>query len=285
MGHLSFDCAKYQLTTFRVWSQVLSCLNGVRSIFSSNEQISSGLKKFIRQLVGLAVEAIGWDFKPGEDFLTGQLRALLITTAGSVEHLSTVAAATERLKKHRAGDADAIHPNLRLPVFRIGVQTGGRDVYEFVKKTYLESSSGETKELCLSAMGRVQDPVLVRDFLEFQFEGGAVALQDMHTGSMWLAQNVTARPVLWDWMRAHWVAVTRKLSGNAVAMDRYVRMTLKHFATKKALEELEAFFKDKDTTAFKRSLVQIVDTVRGSATYFERDEALLLEYLKAKGYA
>lgn len=50
-----------------------------------------GLKKFTLNLVAAETEKIGWDFRPDEDFLTGQLRALLITAAGDAGHKKYVA--------------------------------------------------------------------------------------------------------------------------------------------------------------------------------------------------
>ena len=129
----------------------------------------------------------------------------------------------------------------------------------------------------------MQEAELARDFMDFQFSD-AVALQDTHTGSAWLAMNAKARPAVWAWMQSNWDKVTGKLSGNAVAMDRYVRVTMKHFATQKELQDMEAFFQGKDTTAFARSLVQIVDTVKSNVAYLKRDEALMLEYLQAHDY-
>ena len=163
------------------------------------------------------------------------------------------------------------------------MQIGGRDTYDFVKKSYLEASSGEMRELCLTALGRVQEAELARDFMDFQFSD-AVALQDTHAGSASLALNAKARPEMWEWIQGNWDKVTGKLSGNTAAMDRYVRVTMKHFATQRDLQEMEAFFREKNTTAFARSLVQIMDTVKSNATYLERDEALILEYLQAHGY-
>lgn len=48
--------------------------------------MANGLKKFALKLVSPAIEKIGWDFAANEDFLTGQLRALLIATAGGAGH-------------------------------------------------------------------------------------------------------------------------------------------------------------------------------------------------------
>ncbi len=48
--------------------------------------VAAGLKKFTLQLVGPAVEEIGWEFSPNEVYLKGQLRALLISVAGNAGH-------------------------------------------------------------------------------------------------------------------------------------------------------------------------------------------------------
>jgi hypothetical protein len=45
-----------------------------------------GLKKFALSLVSSAVEKIGWDFKNDEDYLTVQLRKLLLAMAGGTGH-------------------------------------------------------------------------------------------------------------------------------------------------------------------------------------------------------
>ena len=255
----------------------------MRSIFATNERIRAGLKKFVLQLVGPAVRAVGWSFPPEEDFLTGQLRALLLSAAGGVEEASTLATALELFKREQEGIPDAVHPNLRLAVYRIAVQAGGHAAFDAVLKRYAAATSGEKRELCLTARGRVQDAALVREFLAFQM-GEQVAMQDAHAGAAALALNASARPELWAWTKENWGQVEAKLAGNAVALDRWVRVSLKHFATRQVLEEMEAFFKTKDTKAFERSLVQVFDAVKGNAAYFERDEKLLLEYLEAHGY-
>jgi len=69
-----------------VWAQAITSVGHIRSIFADNETTSAGLKTFTLKLVAPATETIGWDFAPQESFLTGQLRALLISTAGSAGH-------------------------------------------------------------------------------------------------------------------------------------------------------------------------------------------------------
>ena len=69
-----------------VWSQIISSLEKIRSIFADNAVLATGLRIFTARLVAPATEKIGWEFAPNEDYLTGQLRALLISTAGSAGH-------------------------------------------------------------------------------------------------------------------------------------------------------------------------------------------------------
>jgi aminopeptidase N len=65
-----------------VWSQITSSLATIKSVFSEVAPVSDALKVFTLKLIDKAVGKIGWDFDPSEDYLTGQLRALLISTAG-----------------------------------------------------------------------------------------------------------------------------------------------------------------------------------------------------------
>lgn len=61
-------------------------LGNIRSIFAENQNLADGLKQFLLKLVSQATEDIGWEFKADEDYLTGQLRALLIGAAGGAGH-------------------------------------------------------------------------------------------------------------------------------------------------------------------------------------------------------
>ncbi|KAL8952644.1 MAG: hypothetical protein Q9222_001450 [Ikaeria aurantiellina] len=254
------------------------------AVFAENGPVADGLKDFTLKLVSKATEKIGWDYTEKEDYLTGQLRALLISTAGSAEHTATIDEAKRRFKRYIAGEQKAIHPSLRLPVFRINVAEGGPEAYEAVRNEYLSTTSIDGKEICLQALGRVQTPNLIKDFLDFQFSD-KVKVQDVHSGSIALAANSKARDVLWQYIKDHWSVVHGKLSGNSVVLDRYLKNSLQKFASHEKERDIADFFQDKDTKGFDRGLVQVADTVRGNANYKERDEMLVLEWLQTHGYA
>jgi len=85
-GLLAFVEGFQSETNYLVWSQILGSLATVKSVFAEHAEISEGLKKFTLKLISPAVEKIGWDSSPADDFLTSQLRALLILTAGLNGH-------------------------------------------------------------------------------------------------------------------------------------------------------------------------------------------------------
>lgn len=196
----------------------------------------------------------------------------------------TIEEAKKRFQRYVSGDREAVHPSLRLPVFRINVAEGGKEAYKAVQNEYLTTASIDGQEICLQALGRVQTTELVNDFMDFQFSD-RVKVQDIHSGSIALAANPEARDTLWQYIKDHWDTVRGKLSGNFVVLDRYLKNSLQKFASHDKERDIASFFKDKDTKGFDRGLVQVSDTVRGNANYKERDEQLVLEWLQAHGYA
>ncbi|KAI4132365.1 MAG: hypothetical protein LQ338_000713 [Usnochroma carphineum] len=283
-GLLTFISNFSDETNHAIWAQLVSSLTNIRSVFAENKPVADGLKQFTLQLVSSATEKVGWEFRPEEDYLTGQLRALLISTAGGAGHTTTIEEAKKRFQRYVSGDREAVHPSLRLPVFRINVAEGGKEAYKAVQNEYLTTASIDGQEICLQALGRVQTTELVNDFMDFQFSD-RVKVQDIHSGSIALAANPEARDTLWQYIKDHWDTVRGKLSGNFVVLDRYLKNSLQKFASHDKERDIASFFKDKDTKGFDRGLVQVSDTVRGNANYKERDEQLVLEWLQAHGYA
>lgn len=196
----------------------------------------------------------------------------------------TIQEAQRQFQAYISGDRKAIHPSLRLAVFQINVTEGGKAAYDAVKQEYLNDSSVDGKEICLQSLGRVQTPELVEEFLEFQFSD-KVATQDVHSGSIALAANAKARDTLWGWIKENWDKVHGKLSGNSVVLDRYLKNCLQKFASHEKDQDIKDFFREKDNTGYDRGLAQVSDTIQGNANYKERDERLLLDWLKAYGYA
>lgn len=270
-------------TNYLVWSEVITSLGKIRSVFSADEQVSNGLRNFAAKLVTPATDKIGWEFAPSDDYLTGQLRALLISTAGLVGHEKVVSEAQKRFEAFIGGDAKAIHPSLRAAVFRISIKNGGEAAYRAVVRELQTTKSIDGREIALQSLGQVQSSALAEDYLKFAFDGD-VATQDLHTVGGSLANNSKVRATVWEYIKQEWPMIRSKLGGNMVVLERFLRVGLQKFASAEVEEDIAQFFSDKDNTGYDRGLAVVSDTIKGNAKYRERDLEQIREWLIAHGY-
>ncbi len=270
---------------YLVWSQILTNIGNVRSVFSGSEEICEALRKYHLKLITPAVEKVGWDFKDGESYLTGQLRASLILSAGLVGHQQTIDRCLKAFDAHVSGEnKTAIHPSLRRAVFATAIKQRGKPALEAVQNEYLNTTSIDGKEICLGSLGRVQTPELAQEVMSFSFSD-KVAMQDKHSCTIALANNSKVRVEVWKYIRDNWSdKIHPTLSGNMVVLERFLRFGLNKFADDKIADEIAAFFKDKDTRGYDKGLEVIDDTIRSYAGYQKRDEKVVREWLGANGY-
>ncbi|KAJ9617224.1 hypothetical protein H2200_000945 [Cladophialophora chaetospira] len=270
--------------SFIVWQQITSSLGTVKRVFAGNKEISDALKKFTSKLVSPAAEAIGWDFPKEEDYLTGQSRKLLLGTAAGAGHKNIILEGQKKFAAWKSGDDKAIHQNLRGVLFNLAVANGGQEEYEAIKAEFKKNTSVDGKEICIAALGRSKEPNLAWDLLDF-VTSEEVSVQDAHGGVNAVSNNNNTRFVVWEYTQQNWDRIFKRLSVTGVLIDRWVKLGLPKFSDLEVRDQIDKFFKDKETGQFSRSLVIVHDTITGNARYKERDELQLLEWLKAHGYA
>lgn len=282
-GVLAFIEGFASETNYLVWSEVVSSLNKIISVFSSDEQVSGGLRKFKLRLVSAATDKIGWEFRPHDDYLTGQLRALLLQNAGLAGHEAVVAEALKLFKAFAEGDKKAVHPSLRGAVFRIAVKNGGKDAYEVLKNEFQTTSSIDGREIALQALGSMQSGELARDYLSFGFSG-KVATQDIHSVGNAIANNSRVREENWAFIKQEWAMIREKLGANMILLERFLRLCLQKYASEEMGEDIKGFFEGKDNSGYDRGLAIVSDTISGNAKYKQRDLEIVREWLGAHGY-
>ncbi|CAJ2510805.1 Uu.00g064300.m01.CDS01 [Anthostomella pinea] len=287
---LSFIEAFRNETNHLVWTQVLDSLSRVKTIFGDDETIKKGLEKFALKLISNAVEKIGWEFSDSEDFLTGQLRKRLLLNAAANGHPEVTEKAMSMFDAW-ASQGTSIHPNLRTVVYRTAIKTKPAEAVKALKKEWSTGTSIDGKVLCLSSLGHVRDAELIKKSLfPFLFEpsppapaSDSVPSGDMHSLGGSLARNSLARPMQWDYIQHNWEKLTTKMA-NPVVLDRFVKTSLSKFTDAKYIDWIDAFFADKDTSSFDRTLEQVKGAIHGRAAYRARDGEVIKEWLGANGY-
>lgn len=102
---------------------------------------------------------------------------------------------------------------------------------------------------------------------------------------MALSANPKARAGLWLFFQENFDLLFKRLAGNMVVFDRFVRVSLNKFSDRETEKQISKFFEGKDNRGYDRSLSIVSDTILGRASYKERDAMAILGWLTANGYS
>ena len=89
---------------------------------------------------------------------------------------------------------------------------------------------------------------------------------------------------LWAWFQLNYDLLIDKLPPGLSMLGTVISMITSNFTTKAQAQEVAAFFKDKSVKGFDRALAQSMDAVAAKASWVERDQADVREWLRANGY-
>ncbi|KAF9182056.1 hypothetical protein BGZ51_004994 [Haplosporangium sp. Z 767] len=274
------------LTLLKVWAEVSLRLQELLSVWLEQPApIMDGLKEVQRRLFTKIVKRLGWDVAEGEDPSTSNLRAVAIRFAGRAGDPDIVAEARRRFTVFmKDRDMSAIPPDLRFPVFEIVVRTtqGGGE-YEAIVNYYRETFIPAEKVVALSVLGYGNSIELVRRTLAFAMSP-EVRTQDILSAIATLRSSVIGRAELWNFMRLHWDVLTERHFGDIGFLDYFVVLSIESFSTLERYHEVQAFFANKDTSAYDRILATCLEGIRMNILWLERDCKDVEQWLRVNGY-
>ncbi|TLS25061.1 hypothetical protein PpBr36_07516 [Pyricularia pennisetigena] len=276
-------------TEYLVLAQALDAVATLKSVFGEDEEIRAGLNSFSLKLIENHVGKLGFDVPANDSYTNSLLRKRILLTAVTSGHEGVTAEAKKRFDAYfKNGDKSAVHADLRVTCYRAAILSDPATAVQILKKECAETKAVDGREVCLGALGHVQDAAIIKDVLLpflFDVSPDAVPPADVHIMAAALSANRVGRPLLWERLREDWEnSVVKKLGGNPILVDRLVKSSLGRFTDAKAVDDIEAFFNNKDTSGFNRTLETVKDKVRGRAAYKERDAQALKQWLKENGY-
>ncbi|KAF9274027.1 Aminopeptidase 2 mitochondrial [Mortierella alpina] len=271
---------------YMVWAEVSLRLQELLAVWLEQPApVMEGLKEVQRRLFTKIVKRLGWEFPEGEDPSTGNLRAVAIRFAGRAGDPEIVAEARRRFTafiQHR--DMSAIPPDLRFPVFEIVLRTTqGVDEYDAVVNYYRETFIPAEKVVALSVLGYGSSIELVRKTLSFAMSP-EVRTQDILSAIATLRSSVVGRAELWNFMRHHWDVLYERHFGDIGFLDYLVSLSIESFSTLERYQEVQAFFANKDTSAYDRILATCLEGIRMNILWLERDCRDVEQWLVANEY-
>lgn len=148
------------------------------------EEVCNCLKALRRSLFAPVARRLGWEFAATDDYLTNTLRVLAIGNAGRSNDAEIIAEAKKRFWAFVEGNKEALHPNLRGPVYNILLLTANDSSEE--EKVWLkileiyrnEALPSDQRLIALNELGSVKNPDLIRRYLNMSLDDNEIRSQD-----------------------------------------------------------------------------------------------------------
>lgn len=261
--------------------------------YEQPEETRDGLKALRRSLFAPIAHKLGWEFAEGEDYLTSILRVLAITNAGRSNDGETIEEAKKRFWQFVEGNTDALHPNLRGPVYNIVLGAAENEeeeekFWEQILKIYRdENLPTDQRLIALNSLGGVKSKALIQRYLDMSMDEKEVRGQDSLYVFGSLNSNPDARDLLWKFFTENFEVLRTKFAKSLSLLGSAVRSAVGGFVSLDRITEIEAFFADKDTKEYARPLQQALEGNRVNAKWVERDHQLVADWVKtnAKNFA
>ncbi|CAO3593307.1 unnamed protein product [Absidia cylindrospora] len=270
-----------------VWSQLSTHLSNILGVwYEQPEHIKDGLKALRRSLFAPVAYRLGWEFAETDDYLTNILRVLALTNAGRSNDVATVEEAKKRFHKFVAGDIDALHPNLRGPVYGIVLSNAEsveeeHAVWEKILQMYHnETLPTDQRLIALNALGGAKNEALISRYMLMSLDEKEVRGQDSIYVFGSLAANPDARLLFWQFFSQNYDLLQSKFSRSPSLFGAAVRSAVGGFSSLEQLDHIEAFFSTKDTKQYARPLQQALEGARVNSKWLLRSKDSVAQWVQ-----
>jgi puromycin-sensitive aminopeptidase len=259
-----------------VWATLVTALGAVDRILEGEAR--QRFQRFVCDLVGPALDRLGWEPGTDEDELTRQLRGTLVSTLGNLGDEPGVVA---RARQLHAGvlDGDArVDPNVAAAIVGVVAAHGDADDHATFWARYQTSPSPQESLRYLYALAAFPDPGLVRSSLERCLDGGIrtqngpfvvlLALGNRHTGAD-----------AWDFVTRSWEVLNERFPDNAIPRMLGGITALSEPAL---AERVEAFLADHPVPQGHRTVEQHLERLRVNVALRQREADAIGAHLAAR---
>lgn len=255
-----------------VWQGLADALGGLESVLSEDDAMYPLFCNFAKELVLPLVGKVGWEAIPGDAHLTSILRGVMVSL------LSVFCADDEGIKaeaKKRCEafledptNVSALPTDIKSPVFKIYLKSGGEKEYEAIKGYYYKAKDNAERKHVLNSLGKISDPKLKLATLDWT-TSGEVKLQDFFyaIGSVGHSGKV-GRDLAWQYFQDHHKRLSDMLAkASASLMDAVIVMCSGGFCSEAKAAEIEAFFTEHPFPRNVRKIAQMTENMRANGKF------------------
>jgi len=141
-----------------------------------------------------------------------------------------------------------------------------------VLKFYETATNADQRNSALRSLGAARDPALMQRTVDLMLSE-KVRSQDIYMAMGSLRGHSAGIRALWQWLQASWDEVRVKFPGSLPMLGTIVQSSTASLTRQEQLDELLAFFEDKDKGGYDRSLAQSIDSIKAKIEWTKRDGA------------
>lgn len=267
-----------------VWQEIAGGLGSVSATWwEQPQEVRDAIAKFRRSLFKPVVDRLGFEYSESDDVDTIELRSLAIATAAVTGDEAVLAEYKRRFEPLLEKDDDSLIPSdLRTSIFSQSVRHGGEKEYKKVLEVYRKPATPAHKLSAIAALCATEDSQLLKKTFDMILSD-EVKTQDIAYFFSGLRGNRHSKRDLWSWFKTNYDEIAVRFKGN-FSIGRLVAASFSGFSTEEDVKAAEAFFADKDRSAYQQPLDQAVDSVRAKAKWLERDVKDVESWLKENQY-
>jgi puromycin-sensitive aminopeptidase len=255
-----------------VWSALLGSFGVLTRLVRPADR--AGLEALVRDRATPALTALGWTPRPGENELTGQLRADLIRALGTLGNDPGVQArAAELYAAHERGTA--VDPNILPALIAVLAHAGDEARYEDFLKRFRGATTPQEEQRYLYALTAFRQPALVEQTLGRTING-EIRTQDAPFVVRSMLMLVHAREQAWAFATKHWDTMDRLYPKHGL---RRMAEGVIGLATPEWEAAVHRFFQERAIDLGGKTLEQYLEQLRVNVSLREREGAALGTYL------
>ncbi|NXC51288.1 AMPE aminopeptidase, partial [Penelope pileata] len=277
-------------TDYLPWYRAIAAVTYIADMFEDDTNLYPRFQEYFRYLVKPIVNKLSWS--DSGSHLDRLLRASVLDFACSMNDAESLSNASQRFEGWLQGQTgkntkvlfhySSIDVNLRLLVYRYGMQNSGNETsWNYMFKTYQETSLAQEKEKLLYGLASVNNITLLDRYLKYVYNTSLIKSQDVFTVIRYISYNTYGKTMAWDWIRLNWEYLVGRFTINDRTLGRIVTIT-QNFNTELGLWQMENFFeKYPNAGAGESSRSQSIEQVKTNIEWLKENKEEIQAWLEA----
>ncbi|KAE9406410.1 hypothetical protein BT96DRAFT_875684 [Gymnopus androsaceus JB14] len=263
---------------YLVWDGISTNLASTSAVWWEDDGISSLLNEFRVSLFSPFVKKLGYEYSASDTPDISQLRTCAIDQCLSAKDQSVI----EELKGHfakymKTGDDSVIPADLQNAIYEAAVAYGGREEFNAVKAIYEKGATPTSRIAAMRAMCQSKDQTILDEASQIALKGARD--QDVNYFFVGLSKNKLTKRTVTKLFENNYDELSERF-GSTFTLRSIVQLTYSGLSTQKDIDEMNVFFKDKDTSKYHMGLAQSLDSIRAKIAYIKHSSSDVRQWLE-----